>query len=84
MSEDNKELNEIQSITPYQRLQNLFDEGKEPVLTEKANKNIDDILGLKENKTPSFWDKIKSFFNKIDGYIFSKQTKVTNRYQRRG
>lgn len=83
MSEDNKELNEIQSITPYQKLQNLFDEGKEPVLTEKANKNIDDILGIGE-KEPTLWDKIKSFFKKIDGYIFTKPTKVTNRYQRRG
>ncbi len=75
---------ELQKIPPYQRLQNLFSEGEEPVLTEKANDNINELLGIKEKEIePSIWDKIKKFFSLIDGKIFAKNQKITSRYQRR-
>lgn len=57
---------ELQKIPPYQRLQNLFSEGEEPVLTEKANDNINELLGIKEKEIePSIWDKIKKFNDKL-------------------
>lgn len=73
-----------EKIKPYQRLQNLFSEGEEPVLTDKANDNINKLLGLdeKEIKT-SIWDKIKEFFLKVDGKIFAKNSKISSRYQKR-
>lgn len=75
---------ELQKIPPYQRLQNLFSEGEEPVLTDKASDNINKLLGIKEKEIePSIWDKIKKFFSWIDGKIFAKNPKITSRYQRR-
>lgn len=80
MSEENK----IEKLPPYQRLQNLFSEGEDPVLTEKASDNINKLLGIKETEyKPSFFDKIKKFFKKMDGLIFAKNAKVSNRYQKR-
>ena len=78
---EEKDFNEIEKIPPYKRLQNLFSEGEEPQLSEKASDNIDKLLNV-EN-VPTFWDKVKSFFKKFDSMIFQKPTKVTNRYQRR-
>lgn len=74
----------IEKLKPYQRLQNLFSEGDEPVLTDKANDNINKLLGLEEKEIlPSIWDKIKNFFSLIDGKIFAKNSKISNRYQKR-
>lgn len=75
---------ELQKTPPYQRLQNLFSEGEEPILTDKASDNINKLLGIKEKEIePSIWDKIKSFFSWIDGKIFTKNGKITSRYQKR-
>jgi len=75
---------EIQKIPPYQRLQSLFSEGEEPILTDKANDNINKLLGIKEKEIePSIWDKIKKFFSLIDGKIFAKNSKISSRYQKR-
>jgi hypothetical protein len=80
MSDEGK----IEKLPPYQRLQNLFSEGEEPVLTDKANDNINKLLGLEEKeRTPSIWDKIKKFFSTIDGKIFAKNSKISSRYQKR-
>lgn len=76
--------NEIQKLPPYQRLQNLFSEGEEPILTDKANSHINKLLGIEEKKyTPSIFDKVKKFLMKIDGYIFAKNGKISNRFQKR-
>lgn len=76
-----KETDEIQKLPPYNRLQNMFSEGEEPVLTEKANDNINKLLGVEDK--PSILDKIKKFFQKIDGYIFAKNGKITNKFNSR-
>jgi hypothetical protein len=55
-----------QKLPPYQRLKMLVND--EPTLTDKASKNLDEILGV-QNK-PTVWDKIKELFNKIDSFIF--------------
>lgn len=78
MEEDN-----IEKVTPYQRLQAILSEGKSSKdlkLTDKASNNLDNILGKSE---PTFWEKVKIFFNKIDSTIFKKGEKITNRYQKR-
>jgi len=81
MEEDN-----IENVTPYQRLQAILSEGKsakELKLTNKGHNNLDALFGKEEKGVPSFFDKIKSFFAKIDSKIFSKSGKITNRYQKR-
>ena len=80
----NEEEGKIEKLAPYQRLQNLFSEGEDPILTNKANSNLNDILGVKDNiQLPSILDKIKNFFKKLDGYIFAKNKKISSRYQKR-
>lgn len=76
MEEDN-----IEKLPPYKRLQAILSDGSEPTLTEKANDNINSLLGLEDK--PTFWDRVKLFFNKIDSKIFSKGPKISNRYQKR-
>lgn len=77
-------MSEFEKLPPYQRLQNLFSEGEDPILTDKANKNINDLLGIKDTESPkNIWSKIRDFLQKIDGYIFSKNQKISNRYQKR-
>lgn len=66
-------------LPPYQRLKNLIDD--EPHLTDKGSKNLDDLLGIEYK--PTIWDKIKSFFLKIDSKIFAKKSKITNVYSKR-
>jgi hypothetical protein len=68
-----------QKLPPYQRLKMLVND--EPTLTDKASKNLDEILGV-QNK-PTVWDKIKELFNKIDSFIFAKRSKITNIYTKR-
>jgi hypothetical protein len=72
-------MNEDQKLPPYQRLKSILTEGDEPHLTDKASKNLDDLLGIKPSE-PTFWDKVKSFFLKIDEKIFSKPSRKWNTY----
>lgn len=79
---ENEEQDNIQKVTPYQRLQAILSEGKSAkdlVLTDKATNNLDRLLGKSE---PTLWEKVKSFFIKIDSKIFIKE-KITNRFQKR-
>ena len=69
-----------QKLPPYQRLKMLVND--EPTLTDKASKNLDEILGVEKNK-PTVWDKIKELFIKIDSLIFAKRSKITNIYTKR-
>ena len=74
----------IDKVTPYQRLQAVLSEGKyskDLKLTDRGLSIIDDILGEKKEKK-SVWVKIKNFFLKIDSKIFVKQ-KITNNFQKR-
>lgn len=73
-------MDNIEKVNSYQRLKIILSEGEES-LTEKASKNIDEILGIDTKK--SFIDKLKDIFNKIDSMIFKKPNKITNRYQKR-
>lgn len=74
----------IDKVTPYQRLQAVLSEGKSSKdlkLTDRGLSIIDDILG-EEKEKKSVWIKIKNFFLKIDSKIFAKQ-KITNNFQKR-
>jgi hypothetical protein len=71
-------MNEEQKLPPYQRLKTILTEG-DSQLTEKASKNLDEILGIKP-KEPTFWDKVKDFFLKVDQKIFSKPYRKWNTY----
>ena len=79
MEEENENL---ELAPPYQRLQAILSEGKSSKdlnLTKKGSDNINSLLGKTE---PTTWEKIKSFFEKIDSKIFAK-SKMTNRFQKR-
>jgi hypothetical protein len=69
-------MNEEQKLPPYQRLKTILTEG-DSQLTKKVVKNLDEILGIKP-KEPTFWDKVKDFFLKIDQKIFSKPSRKWN------
>ena len=75
---------EINKVTPYQRLQAVLSDGKSSKdlkLTDRGLSIIDDILGKEEEKQNT-WTKIKNFLLKIDSKLFAKQ-KITNRFQKR-
>jgi len=81
-----EEDDNIEKVTPYQRLQAILSEGKsakELKLTDKASDNLESLLGKEDKTELSTWDKIKNFFRKIDSKIFSKGNKISNRYQKR-
>lgn len=73
-SEDPNKLN------PYDRLQALFSEKDAGKLTKNGADKLDFLLG--ETKEPSIFskifDKVKSFFDKIDGMIFAKKSRMWN------
>ncbi len=76
---------DLNKVTPYQRLQAILSEGKsasELNLTSKGRSNIDELLGKEEEKL-TIWDKVKNFFEKVDSKIFKKGEKISNRYQKR-
>lgn len=75
----------IDKVGPYQRLQAILSDNKSSKdlkLTDKGMSILDDLLG-KEEEVITTWSKIKNFFLKIDSKIFSKQGKITSRFQRR-
>ena len=75
----------IEKVGPYQRLQAILSDNKSSKdlkLTNKGMSILDDLLG-KEDEIITTWSKIKNFFLKIDSKIFSKQVKITSRFQRR-
>lgn len=65
-----------QKLKPYQRLKNILTEG-DP-LSDNGVRNLNDILGIKEEKSISLLQRIKDFFSKIDSYIFKKKDKMWN------
>lgn len=75
----------IDKVGPYQRLQAILSDNKSSKdlkLTDNGMSILDDLLG-KEEVVLTPWSKIKNFFLKIDSKIFSKQVKITSRFQRR-
>ena len=64
-------------LPPYQRLKNILTEEENPHLTDKASKNLDELLGVKP-KEPNMIDKIISFFKKIDSKIFAAKSRKWN------
>ena len=75
---------EIPKISPYRQLQNIFNEGEEPQLTQRGKDVLDELLGKDPEPVPSFWDKIVNFFKSIDSKLFPKASKMGDgRYHRR-
>jgi hypothetical protein len=77
--------NNIEKVSPYQRLQAILSSDKPSCdlkLTNKGMSILDDLLG-KDEEIVTKWSKIKNFFLKIDSKIFSKQGKTSGRFQRR-
>ncbi len=75
----------IEKVGSYQRLQAILSENKSSKnlkLTNKGMSILDDLLG-KDEEVVTKWSKIKNFFLKIDSKIFSKQGKISGRFQRR-
>jgi hypothetical protein len=69
-------------MSSYDRLQSIFAEkdAEQGKLTPEAVEKLHFLLG--EEKRPSklnqIFEKIKSFFNKIDSMIFAKRSRVWN------
>ncbi len=68
-----------QKLPPYTRLKSILQEGHE-TLTSKAEKNLDELLGVKQmSKTNSnFINKILEKLKKKDNFIFKKQVNLYN------
>ncbi len=78
---DDKELTrEEVKLSPYDRLQAILSEADAGKVTKNSLEKIDYILD--EVKQPSklslVIDKIKSFFNKIDNFIFKSNSRMWN------
>jgi hypothetical protein len=74
----------IKKVNTYQQLQAILSNNKSSKdlkLTTKGMSILDDILGKEESV--STWSKIKNFLLKIDSKIFSKQGKISSRFQKR-
>jgi hypothetical protein len=71
-----------QDLTPYDKLKNILTEGEEIILTDKAQNNLNNLLGITEEniepKKITWIDKVKISFNKIDEKIFSKKSRKRN------
>ena len=74
-------------MSSYDRLQSLFAENDaaKGKLTQEASEKLDWLLNeeRKQNKLELFWQKVKSFFSKIDSLIFASKSKIGTTYQRR-
>ena len=67
-------------LKPYDRLMSILSESNDGQLTKNASDKIDFLLEEK----PTFLERIKSFFSKIDGFIFKERSRTNNSiYQRR-
>ena len=69
-------------MNPYDRLQSIFadNDAKSGKLTNEAAEKLDFLLGeeKKPSKISNLWQSIKGFFNKIDGLIFAKRSRMWN------
>jgi hypothetical protein len=67
-------------MNPYDRLQSIFAEKENNVLSESAKNKIDFLLGEQKNanKLDITFDKIKRFLIKIDEFIFRKKSRIMN------
>jgi hypothetical protein len=67
-------------LKPYDRLMSILSESNDGQLTKNASDKIDFLLEEK----PTFLERVKSFFSKIDGFIFKERSRTNNSiYQRR-
>jgi hypothetical protein len=67
-------------LKPYDRLMSILSESNDGQLTKNASDKIDFLLEEK----PTFIERVKSFFSKIDGFIFKERSRTNNSiYQRR-
>jgi hypothetical protein len=74
----------IKKVNPYQQLQSILSSNKSSKdlkLTSKGMSILEDILSKEESVNT--WSKIKNFLLKIDSKIFSKQGKISSRFQKR-
>ena len=74
----------IKKVNPYQQLQAILSSNKSSKdlkLTSKGMSILEDILSKEESVNT--WSKIKNFLLKIDSKIFSKQGKISSRFQKR-
>lgn len=66
-------------IKPYQRLKLALKDEDDMTLSEKASKNLDELLGIEpKKKKKAIWRKIALFFRKIDSKIFRKSNPMYN------
>ena len=72
-------------LNPYDRLQAIFSEKDAGKLTTNASEKLDWLLGEEKEKSifSKALDKVKGFFSKIDGAIFSPKSKIGTTFQRR-
>ena len=74
---------EIEKISPYNRLQEIFNTNENNTLTKRGEYVIGEIIGKEPDTKKTLWEKFVSFFRSIDGKIFPKGPKITNIYHRR-
>jgi hypothetical protein len=67
-------------LNPYDKLQSIFSENNSGELTQTAYDKIDYLLGEEKqpNKVNLFLEKLKDIFNKIDNFIFRKNSRKMN------
>lgn len=69
-------------MSSYDRLQAIFAENDaaKGKLTKEGSEKLDFLLGeeKKSSKLSEIFEKIKSFFNKIDSMIFAKRSRTWN------
>ena len=78
----------MNQLKPYEMLKNILTDGEEIILTDRAQKNINELLDVKEEniiekelhvyKKSNLLLKIKNLFLKIDNWIFTKKSRKWN------
>ena len=78
----------MNQLKPYEMLKNILTDGEEIILTDRAQKNINELLDVKDKNVvekelhvyqkSNILTKIKNFFLKIDNYIFIKKSRKWN------
>jgi hypothetical protein len=61
-------------LDTYRRLKSILTDGDE--LSDQGSKNLNEILGIKEEKKSTLFDKILVLLGKIDSFIFKKSNKM--------
>ena len=78
----------MNQLKPYEMLKNILTDGEDIILTDRAQKNINELLDVKDKNVvekelhvyqkSNILTKIKNFFLKIDNWIFTKKSRKWN------